>query len=106
MTDSTPTPRRRRVLGVAAAGAATLLGATGAASAGHLLPGDCARLTIDVQAFTEACPNGDPGPTIPAGTEGTVWATCTTGGTTMVRLRHTGDRTDRHWVSEQYLERC
>ncbi len=109
MTDATRSVSRRAVLRTAAGGTATLagLGAGGTAAASSFLPGQCARLTIDLTAYEDACPNRNLGPELSAGTEGTVWDTCTTGdGTEMVLFRYSSSRTDRAWASSEFFEHC
>lgn len=109
MTDESRSVRRRTVLRAAAGGAASLagLGASGTAAASSFVPGQCVRLTIDLTAYEEACPNRDRSHELSAGTEGTVWDTCTTDdGTEMIMFQYSSSRTDQPWASAEFFEHC
>lgn len=88
-----------------ATGTAALAGlsAAGTATADHIQPGECARITHDVQSYT-SCSGDTYGPIIEAGTEGTIMSTCDAN--SLVYFVPEGFDQDDGWVDDSFLEKC
>lgn len=75
MTDDARELTRRRLLGAAGVAVAGL-GAVGPAGASHFRQFEKVCVTVDVQAYNDACPTGSFGPIFEAGRTGRAWEFC------------------------------
>lgn len=104
-------PTRRTVLRATAGVLGVAAGATGAASAGVVAPGECGVLTADATQYAVACPTNLPSSLVPEGTDGVVLDVCRDqAGIAWAEVDWDGDGDDDGftplWVRHDLLDPC